>query len=391
MFTKYIVPAALCATNLVEASSRHRHMHKRDYIATEVEIVTDYVTVTVYEGEEGAATAAAADKSFYAASRPSTTSIVVPEASTSASVVVAPSVVAEPAASSPTTLATSVVVAPSSVQTEAAAVPTTYAPNPVTTTEAATSSTSTAAATTSVSSGGSGSTSGKRGLAYNSASLVSSILSVGSSKFDWCYDWGFNSGGLTADITYIPMLWGPTHYTSAWDTAAEKAISDNVGALFSFNECDNAGQANLAAADAANYHQQYLNPYKGRISIGAPSITSSASAGQGLDWLSAFMTACSGNCAVDFINLHWYGPGGQEGATEFLAFLDKAHEQFSLPVWVTEFAATSGDETEFMTYALEQLDTNSAYNYVQKYSYFYTDTLFSGTTLTSLGQTYATA
>ncbi|KAK9798825.1 putative Glycosyl hydrolase catalytic core-domain-containing protein [Seiridium cardinale] len=412
MFSKFIVPA-LAATNLlngVEASSRHRHMHKRDvvYAATEVEIATVYETVTVFAGEEAAAaTTAAAPQSFYAAAHhgssssadsvtsaaaATTSAAATSAAPTTATIATtAPVVVAEPAAtSSSTTLATIVqspVVEKASTTTPVTtAVPTTYA---ATTTTAAAASTTTKASST-----GSSSSGAKRGLGYNDASLVSTIVSAASTTFGWCYDWGFTNGGLTASVAYVPMLWGPTHYDSSWDTAAKSAVSSGSEALFSFNECDNAGQANLDAATAASYHTQYLGPYKGQIKIGAPSITSSDSTGQGLSWLSEFISSCGSDCALDFINLHWYGPGGEEGAQEFLDYLVKANTQTGYNVWVTEFGTVSGDEDAFLTYALDQLDNNSTFSFVEKYAYFYLAEgyLFDSTTaLSSAGSIYASA
>jgi hypothetical protein len=419
MISKYIVPA-LAASNLigVEAANHHRHLHKKElvYAATEVEVTTEYITVTVTEGDETETSvlpttvtessvfaAAATTTSSSTTSTSTSSSIVVPSStSISSSIVVPSSTSTTPVAVPTTTLATVV-----SSSSSSAAAPTT------TTTSTAglnldlglgltlggglsstSTSTSTAAAATTSSSSSSSSSGVKRGVAYNTASLVSSILSIaGSSKFSWCYDWGFDSSGLTADIEFIPMLWGPTHYSSEWDTKAEAAITDGVTALFSFNECDNTGQCNLDAATAATDHIKYLNPYEGKILIGAPAISSSETAGQGLDWLASFTTACAGNCAMDFINLHWYGPGGGkgEGGDTFLKYLIKANEQANLPVWVTEFQATSGDEDAFIEYVVHQLDTNSTFDFVHRYSYFYLDTLFSGTSLTTAGTTYATS
>ncbi|ETS73406.1 hypothetical protein PFICI_15011 [Pestalotiopsis fici W106-1] len=393
MFSKYIVPA-IAATNLlngVEGSSRHRHLHKKDvvYAATEVDVTTVWETVTVTAGDETpAATPSAAN--FVAAAAPDSSyeasSVATTATSSSEAVIVAPTTYSTP---STTTLST--------VQTSAAAPETsstsTYVA--VTTTAAASTTSTAAASTTSAASTGSSSSSGtKRGLGYNDASLVSTIVSAASASFGWCYDWGFTNGGLTANINYIPMLWGPTHYDSSWSEAASAAVSDGVEALLSFNECDNAGQANLDAATAATYHTEYFSEYQGKIKIGAPSITSSADAGLGLDWLASFMSACGSSCPIDFVNLHWYGPGGEEGAQTFLDYLVEAYTQTNYPVWVTEFGVTSGDEDTFLTYALDQLDNNSTYSFVDKYAYFYLATGYlmeSTTSLSTAGSIYASS
>lgn len=413
MISKYIVPA-LAVSNLMgaEAVSRHRHLHKKDlvYAATEIEVTTEYITVTVTEGDETetsvipttvtestvvpttssvASTTSSAAPSTTSTVAPSSTSVVVvsstsatptPSSTTLATVVSSTSVApVEPVVTSATSSSVASSTSADLLQNVAAALSSVLSPS---------STTSSAAAAATSASSSSSSSGIKRGLAYNTASLVSSIVSSGGS-YGWCYDWGFDDAGLTADVEYIPMLWGPTKYTSSWDTAAAAAVTKGTEALFSFNECDNSGQCNMAAAEAATYHQQYLNPYEGQIKIGAPAISSSETTGQGLDWLASFITACNGNCAMDFINLHWYGPGGQSGGETFLAFLAKAYAQTSLPIWVTEFQATSGDESAFLEYVMDQLDNNSTLSYVHKYSYFYLDTLYSGTSLTSIGSLYA--
>lgn len=411
MLSKFIVPA-MAATNLlngVEASSRHRHMHKRDlvYAATEVDVETVYETVTVYAGDEQEQTIAAvatatATQSFYAASHPSSSATTAATAATTSSyAVVAESATVVVPVSSSTTLATVVasdaavaVEEPTSTtEAQTTAAPTTaYAAAADTTSAAAAATTTTAAQAAST--GSSSSSGGKRGLGYNDASLVSTIVSAATTTFGWCYDWGFTNGGLTASVNYVPMLWGPTHYDATWDVAAAAAVLDGTEALFSFNECDNAGQANLDPATAATYHNQYFGDYSGKIKIGAPSITSSETTGQGLSWLSEFLTACGSSCPVDFINVHWYGPGGEEGGQEFLNYLIKANTQTGYNVWVTEFGVVSGDEDTFLTYVLDQLDTNSTLSFVDKYAYFYLATgyLFeSATALSSAGVIYATS
>ncbi|KAF3010440.1 hypothetical protein E8E14_000643 [Neopestalotiopsis sp. 37M] len=118
----------------------------------------------------------------------------------------------------------------STVQTSAAAPETSSTSTyiAVTTTTAGPTITSAAASTTtSAASTGSSSSSGvKRGFGYSDASLVSAIVSAASTSSGWCYDWDFTNGGLTADVNYIPMLWGPSYYDSSWSEAASSAVSN---------------------------------------------------------------------------------------------------------------------------------------------------------------------
>lgn len=400
MFSKYIVPA-LCAANLlgVEAANHHRHMHRRDYIATEVEIVTDVVTVYVTEGNLPTSTPSAASsaQSVVAAAHPykgddsnAEAASPVTTTTTSAAPVVAPSSppVEQPAAPQPTTMVTATKAVPSPEQPEIS-IPTQAAvvkPAPV-----ASKASSAASAAPTYASTGNG---GKRGLAYNDPKLVSNVCS-NSNKFSWAYNWGSQSDGLEASVKYIPTLWGPQQdHSQGWSQNAQKAIDAGADTIFSFNECDNAGQCNMDAASAAAAHKSFMKPFVGKAKIMAPSITSSESPGQGTQWLSSFMEACGSDCPMDGCNAHWYGPGGEAGADLFLKHLEKVNDTCGKNnVWVTEFAATDGDVDAFVTKALHELDTNSKYDFVQGYSYFYLaqgSLMQSANALSTFGNIYAT-
>lgn len=427
MYTKYLVPA-LCAAAFLDTAgaspSGHRHLHKKDikYIATEVEIVTDIVYVTVTEGVPAApapATAtpvAPAPESMYKGSKPAypvrpvsdapvveaaptTTTTPAPPPPPPATPTPAPAPssapaparpVEEPPAPKPTTMVTATKPAPSpanpieSIATEAGAVVSSVV-SEIAQPSAAPSSTP--------AKGGSSNT-GRRGLAYNDASLVKTVLGM-SNKFSWVYNWGSTNGGLDAPITFYPTLWGPQdQHTQGWAKHAQDAIDAGADALMSFNECDNSGQCNTAADVAAAKHKELMGPFAGKARILAPAITSSQEPGQGIQWLEAFEKACGSDCPYDAVNAHWYGPGGEAGADEFLGHIVKVHEAANgRPVWVTEFAATDGDMAAFMKHALDELDNNPKYNFVEKYAYFYlaTGSLMETTTsLSSIGNIYIT-
>jgi hypothetical protein len=73
-----------------------------------------------------------------------------------------------------------------------------------------------------------------------------------------------------------------------------------------------------------------------------PSVTSSATAGQGLDWVAAFISACAGRvsyfgtndfknwtdqvaqCYFDYVNIHWYGTS----FSDFQTHVQNAHNRF---------------------------------------------------------------
>ncbi|KAI1471591.1 glycosyl hydrolase catalytic core-domain-containing protein [Daldinia caldariorum] len=232
----------------------------------------------------------------------------------------------------------------------------------------------------------------KRGAAYNDPRLVEAMVSQ-TDKITWAYNWGSDSGGLQAKIAFYPMLWSPApDHSGNWDEKAEAAIAAGSNSLLSFNEPDIPSQANMSPLDAANGHKQYMNKYAGRAKISAPAISSSQSPGMGIEWLKNFFDACGGQCQVDFCAAHWYGPGGDDGASLFLDHIKNVHDACQgKPVWVTEFAAESGDVDQFMRRVTEGLDSDE-FSFVEKYSYFMVNQgslMSSPTQLSSFGKIFA--
>ncbi|KAM5382195.1 hypothetical protein ACJA88_003990 [Fusarium oxysporum] len=201
-------------------------------------------------------------------------------------------------------------------------------------------------------SGGSAGFSHKRGVCYNNVDLANTF--AGDCKnCGWGYNWDSSSGGLKG-LNFIPTLWNdqPLHTDRFADNCAQ-ALSDGAKAIFSFNEPDNAGQADMTPAYAAKAHVKWLNPYAGKALIGAPSISNS-----GLPMEGASHEACGGK-----------------------------------PIWLTEFAPTGSDEAiaDWLKDAIPKLE---ALSYLDAYSYFKVETgmlMTSETELSSYGSVYASA
>jgi hypothetical protein len=398
----------------------HQHMHKRE-VVTDIEVVTDYVTETVWIGgapTTSTSTSSTKSKAFYTAShrRPSVASVATTSSTTTSSTSTSTSTSSSSTSTStststsvlpaPTTSSTSVVeqiaiqAAPTTLITSTKApaettpvavpvpivsislpvaivVPTTTTPAPVQTTAASAPAT-----------GGN-----KRGLAYNDKNLLSGFLG-GNSKVSWKYGWSQSDDGGTEGIEFVPMLWGlgPNHEPT-WKANAEKAIARGSAHFLSFNEPDNAGQANLSPSVAAQKHIELMAPYSGRVRISSPAITNSNIPGEGIDWLKSFLSACSGQCKLDFVPVHWYN---QPNADEFLQHLVNVHEVANLPVWVTEFAPFGSDSqiNDFLQTVMKELDTNPKYNFVERYAYFMVNAgslISSGKSLSTIGKTFAFA
>lgn len=232
---------------------------------------------------------------------------------------------------------------------------------------------------------------GKRGFAYNNANLVNNLVS-GGTRGSWAYNWDSASNGLASGVEFVPMLWGDrSDHTDRWAGNIETSLNNGATHILSFNEPDNAGQANLSPEAAAAAHVKYLNPYAGRARIGAPAVTNSNLDGEGTRWLKSFMAACAtAGCKFDFCVAHWYSPADQ--AQSLIDHLDEVHSICdNKPVWLTEFAPLGNDQqnAEFLNNNLNKLD--SQVSYLERYSYFMVSVgklMSSENSLSSLGQAF---
>lgn len=230
--------------------------------------------------------------------------------------------------------------------------------------------------------------SSKRGLAYNDAALANAFGDA-CVACSWGYNWGSARQGLKPGLRYIPMLWGdiPVH-TSHWDADAERAISQGAELMFSFNEPDKHDQANMTPQAAAVAHMKYFSRYAGRAKIGAPSVTNSGDAGQGIQWLKSFLHECGEGCAVDFCSVHWYSEA--EHWHTLFDHLRRAHETCrGKPIWLTEFAPVSGDVGAFLQNVIPRLES---LEYLHGYSFYMVSSgslMSDSKTLSAVGKIYA--
>lgn len=240
---------------------------------------------------------------------------------------------------------------------------------------------------------------GKRGLAFNNGALLNAF--VGTKAASWCYSWGqTRDGKVPAGMPFTPMMWCPRpDHEPTWAKNAEKAIAEGAKEFLSFNEPDIASQCNMDPATTAGHHKRLMNPYQGRVRISSPSVSNSNLAGQGLSWLKSFMSACNGQCAIDFCAIHWYSPPNPQ---RFLDDMDAAHAACNgKPIWITEFAVVeaSDDQAEdFIRKVTHEMDTNPKYGYIERYSYFMAavgsgphSLMSSDTSLNRFGKAYASA
>ncbi len=144
-----------------------------------------------------------------------------------------------------------------------------------------------------------------------------SALNVG-----WFYNWGPQTK-LTLSIPFVPMIW------------SLKTLDANIRDeyVLGFNEPDHKDQANIPVKDALARWPAIKS--KGR-QIGSPAMAGNPVTG---DWLPAFMR---NKHQADFICVHWYKGAD---ARKFISDMEQVHQKYNKPIWVTEFAPQTDDET----------------------------------------------
>jgi hypothetical protein len=227
---------------------------------------------------------------------------------------------------------------------------------------------------------------GKRGLAYNTASLLTCFEN--NDQVTWGYNWDSASGGLSNNFNYVPLLWGTTNgHADVWNARATAAIASGATHLMSFNEPDMTSQANMSPSEAAAAYKTYMMPFAGKAKLGAPAVTNGAGS-MGLNWLNAFLEACTG-CQIDFVSIHWYDSA--QNTAYFKEHVQNATTVSGKPVWVTEFAPTEASDADISTFLQDVMPWMDAQDFVERYSYFMAGdgALISGTEPSVFGTTYA--
>lgn len=124
--------------------------------------------------------------------------------------------------------------------------------------------------------------------------------------------------------------------------------------------------------DSVAAFQKYIQPYAGKMLLGAPAVTNSGPPG-GLTYLQSWLNACQG-CQVDFVPIHWYS-NKYAGLPYLQSQVNEAIKVANgRPVWITEFGLTnenpytSAELQSFLSSAMEWLDSQPG---VERYAYFF--------------------
>lgn len=177
----------------------------------------------------------------------------------------------------------------------------------------------------------------KRGVPFNDVSLIQQF-NGGGSEVNWAWNWdSYMPNSFPTTMEFIPCLWSDSSdHTSNWAANVNAAIARGTGHVMAFNEPDACGgdQSCMSPQQAVNAWKTYIQPFAGRVALGAPQVTNGAS---GLPWLESFLSLCTG-CQIDFVPIHWYeGVGGQNYLADFYNYVGAAYAAGgNRPIWVTE-------------------------------------------------------
>ncbi|MGW4523810.1 glycosyl hydrolase [Amycolatopsis sp. NPDC004378] len=236
---------------------------------------------------------------------------------------------------------------------------------------------------------------GKKGVSVNPYPEAGTAL--GDVGARWFYDWAADPQGISPanGAEFVPMIWGRGSVNQ--DQLGRAKASGST--LLGFNEPDMAGQANMSVETALALWPQLQDT---GMRLGAPAVAYGADVAGG--WLDRFLSgAAARGYRVDFIPLHWYGGDFSSAATgQLQSYLQKVHDRYHLPIWLTEYALTdfsgstprypsSAQQTDFVTKSTAMLEGLS---FVERYAWFSLSTstaptgLYTGATPNASGVAY---
>ncbi|WP_240742317.1 glycoside hydrolase family protein [Micromonospora zingiberis] len=187
----------------------------------------------------------------------------------------------------------------------------------------------------------------------------------------WYHDWSPSNSDVPAQAEFVPMIWG-----AAFVNDADLATAQRSGrTLLGFNEPDLPMQANMSVEHALDLWPRLQGT---GMRLGSPAVAFGAHIPGG--WLDRFLSgARDRGLRVDFIALHWYGSYfGDEAALHLMDYVQKVHDRYGLPIWVTEFGLIDFSEKpprypspqQLVTFIDKATAALEATPYVERYSWF---------------------
>lgn len=156
---------------------------------------------------------------------------------------------------------------------------------------------------------------------------------VAALKVSWHYCWNAKiPDAEPKGVEFVPMVWRYSGNEKAFESRIREVMEmkrrHGATHLLGFNEPDRDKQANMTVEQAI---KAWPVLQKTKLRLGSPAPAKATG-----PWLASFMKeAEKRNLRVDFICVHWYGEPNPE---QFIRHLNKVHQMYGRPIWITEFA-----------------------------------------------------
>lgn len=215
----------------------------------------------------------------------------------------------------------------------------------------------------------------KKGLCLTSKNRTSQEVRHFLEAVDavWTYNWNIDPViDLPANIEYVPMIYqARSGLNQKIASMLAQAPPRGYSALLGLNEPDAKSQGNTTVEQALDAWPKLEAT---GLRLGSPGCVHPDN-----EWMIAFMKGVAQRgLRVDFVCMHSYGGPGVES---LLKRIEKVHEMFQRPIWITEFAvadwkAKSAAENrfsaervaEFVNAIVPKLDAMDA---VERYTWFH--------------------
>ncbi len=190
-------------------------------------------------------------------------------------------------------------------------------------------------------------------------------------RSQWFYSWNSSiPQGIPKGMEFIPMIYRYGGDAKAIANAAASAKAAGITELLGFNEPDVKKQGNMTIEETLDAWPLLMDT---GMRLGSPGCVHPDK-----EWMIEFMAGVKKrNLRVDFVCVHSYGGPGAESLVNRL---EKIHQMFERPIWITEFAvgdweAKSVEENRhkpeavlrFMEKVLPMLDK---LDFVERYAWF---------------------
>ncbi|MCU0794901.1 MAG: glycoside hydrolase family protein [Akkermansiaceae bacterium] len=216
---------------------------------------------------------------------------------------------------------------------------------------------------------------GKKGLCLSARQRAPEKIQrfLRAVEADWLYNWDIEApAGHAAEIAFTPMIY---RVSPVLDERLAKlqslTVSRGYRELLGYNEPDSESQGNTSVEAAL---EAWPKLEATGLRLGSPATVHPDN-----EWMLAFMKGVEKRgLRVDFICMHSYGGPGVES---MIRKIEKVHDLFKRPIWITEFAvadweAKSAGENRFPAervadYVRELLPRIEAMDIVERYAWFH--------------------